>query len=43
MQEVRTTWFKLLQYWKPTNANVKWQLLIVDAVVRSKLLRGLEI
>ena len=42
MQEVRQTWFKLLPYWKVTNANVKWQLLIFDAVVRSKLLYGLE-
>ena len=42
MQEVRQTWFKLLPYWKATNANVKWQLLIFDAVVRSKLLYGLE-
>ena len=42
MQEVRKTWFKLLPYWKASNANVKWQLLIFDAVVRSKLLYGLE-
>ena len=42
MQEVRQTWFKLLPYWRATNANVKWQLLIFDAVVRSKLLYGLE-
>ena len=42
MQEVRQTWFKLLPYWKATNANVQWQLLIFDAVVRSKLLYGLE-
>ena len=42
MQEVRKTGFKLLPYWKASNANVKWQLLIFDAVVRSKLLYGLE-
>ena len=42
MQEVKQTWFKLLPYWKATNANVKWQLLLFDAVVRSKLLYGLE-
>ena len=42
MQEVRKTWFKLLPYWKATNANVKWQLIIFDAVIRSKLLYGLE-
>ena len=42
MQEVRKTWFKFLPYWEATNAKVKWQLLIFDAVVRSKLLYGLE-
>ena len=42
MQEVRKTWYKLLLYWKATNANVKWQLIIFDAVIRSKLLHGLE-
>ena len=33
MQKLRKTWFKLLPYWKATNANVKWQLLIFDAIV----------
>ena len=42
MQEVRKTWYKLLPYWKATNANVKWQLIIFDAVNRSKLLYRLE-
>ena len=42
MQEVRKIGFKLLPYWKATNANAKWQLLIFDAVVRSNLLYGLE-
>ena len=42
MQEVRKTWYKLLSYWKATNANVKWQLIIFDVVIRSKMLYGLE-
>ena len=31
-----------MPYWKATNANVKWQLLIFDVVVRSKLWYSLE-
>jgi len=42
MQEVRKAWYKLLPYWKATHANVKWQLIIFDAVIRSTLLYGLE-
>ena len=42
MQEVRKTWFRLLPYWKATNANLKWQLLIFDAVMKSKIIYGLE-
>ena len=42
MQEVRKTWFKLSEYWKASNANTKWQLIIYDAIIRSKLLYGLE-
>ena len=42
MQEVRKTWYKLLSYWKATNANVKWQLIIFDVVIRSKMLYGLN-
>ena len=33
---------RLHAYWKATNANKKWQLIIFDAIVRSKLLYGLE-
>ena len=40
IQEVRSTWMKLHVYWKATNASKKWQLIIFDAVVRSKLLYG---
>ena len=42
MQEVRKTWFRLLPYWKATNASLKWQLLIFDAVIKSKIIYGLE-
>ena len=42
MQEVRKIWFKMAPYWKASNANQKWQLIIFDAVIRSKLLYGLE-
>ena len=42
IQEVRKTWFKLLPYWKASNASTKWQLIIFDAIIRSKLLYGLE-
>ena len=33
---------KIAPYWKASNANQKWQLIIFDAVIRSKLLYGLE-
>ena len=42
MQEIRKTWFRLLPYWKATNANLKWQLLIFDAVMKSKIIYCLE-
>ena len=42
LQTVRITWFKLLPYWKASDANVKWKLRIFDAVIRAKLLYGLE-
>ena len=42
IQEVNRTWFKLSPYWKATNASKKWQLIIYDAIIRSKLLYGLE-
>ena len=42
MQEVRKIWFKMAPYWKASNANQKWKLIIFDAVIRSKLLYGLE-
>ena len=42
LQTVRITWTKLLPYWKASNANTKWKLRIFDAVIRAKLLYGLE-
>ena len=42
MQEVRKIWFKWAPYWRASNANQKWQLIIFDAVILSKLLYGLE-
>jgi len=42
IHEARKTWYKLAPYWKATNASKKWKLIIYDAVVRSKLLYGLE-
>ena len=42
MQEVRRTWFRLNAYWKATRASNKWKLIVFDAIIRSKLLCGLE-
>ena len=42
IHEVRKTWFKLAPYWKASNASKKWKLIIYDAIIRSKLLYGLE-
>ena len=42
MQQTNITMWKLNQYWKATEASNKWQLLIFDAVIKSKLLYGME-
>ena len=42
IHEARKTWYKLAPYWKATHASKKWKLIIYDAIVRSKLLYGLE-
>ena len=42
MSEVRRTWYKLEPYWKASGASKKWKLMIYDAIIRSKLLYGLE-
>lgn len=40
--DVKRTWLKLHVYWRDQAANRKWQLLVYDAVIRSRLLYGLE-
>jgi len=42
MQQVTVTWERLQTYWKATDASKKWQLLAYDAIIKSKLLYGLE-
>ena len=42
MQQVTITWKRLQTYWKATDASKKWQLLAFDAIIKSKLLYGLE-
>ena len=42
LHDVRKTWFKLFPYWKAKGAPQKWQIIVYDAVIRSKLLYGLE-
>ena len=42
MQQVTVTWKRLQTYWKATDASKKWQLLAYDAIIKSKLLYGLE-
>ena len=42
IQEVNRTMWKLNDYWKASEASKKWKILIFDAVLKSKLLYGLE-
>jgi hypothetical protein len=42
IQEVNRALWKLTDYWKASDASRKWKLLIFDAVIKSKLLYGLE-
>ena len=42
IQNVKSTWLKLHVFWKNSFAIRKWQLLLYDAVIRSRLLYGLE-
>ena len=39
LQEVRRAWIKSHLYWK---ASKRWQLIVYDSIIRSKLLYGLE-
>ena len=38
IQDTKRTWNRLSLFWKDLTTNKKWQLLIYDAVIRSKLL-----
>ena len=42
LREVRRTWIKSSPYWKVTQANNRWKLIVYDAMICSKLLYGLE-
>lgn len=42
IQDTKRTWQKLNLYWKNSSTGKKWQLIIYDAVIRSKLLYNLE-
>ena len=42
IQNVKSTWLKLHVFWKNSSAIRKWQLLLYDAVIRSRLLYGLN-
>jgi hypothetical protein len=42
IQETRRIWMKLQLFWKDNNANRKWKIIIYDAIIRSKLLYGME-
>ena len=42
IQQVSITLWNLNAYWKASEASKKWQLLIFDAVIKSKLLYGME-
>ena len=42
IQQFNITPSKLNAYWKASEASKKWQLLIFDAVTKSKLLYGME-
>ena len=42
IQETKRTWNRLSLFWKDPTTNKKWQLLIYDAVIKSKLLYSIE-
>ena len=42
IQDTKRTWKKLSVFWNDASTNRKWQLLIFDAVVKSRLLYNLE-
>ena len=42
IQEMKRTWNRHSLFWKDPTTNKKWQLLMYDAVIKSKLLYSLE-
>ena len=42
MSQTLRTWFKLETFWKAVGCTTKWKLQVYDAVIRNKLLYGLE-
>ena len=36
------TWKRLSEFWKPGNCDIRFELIVYDAVVRAKLMYGLE-
>jgi hypothetical protein len=42
IQEINRTLQKLSDYWKAAEASPKWKIIIYEAVIKSKLLYGLE-
>ena len=42
LQEVNRTLHRMQDYWKASEASTKWKILIQEAVLKSKLLHGLE-
>ena len=42
IQDAMSTWRRLAVFWKASNVSKKWQLIIYDAVIKTKLLYNLE-
>ena len=42
MHQTLKTWFKLDTFWKTTVCSPRWKLQVYDAIIRNKLLYGLE-
>ena len=42
MHQTLKTWFKLDTFWKTSVCSTRWKLQVYDAIIRNKLLYGLE-
>ena len=42
MHQTLKTWFNLDTFWKTTVCSIRWKLQVYDAIIRNKLLYGLE-